>query len=325
MRFLKFVVSAAAVVWLVTAIDWAAIIGAMGEVRWPLLAAAVGLNALLLIICARRWQAVASANDYPLSLGESIQGYFVGSFFTAFLPTGKGGDVVRAFLVAARKGYSSGGLLGTVLVERFVGFLVTLTVLAGFGLFWFARLSPLKNAAVLAAGLLAALLALLFLVAPVTRFLERLVRKVPWPWVQRFAGDFIRVLERTVRKPRLLGTVVVLSAANQLFNAGLAGLVGAAIPGFQAPWYAFVIVTLLVFVVVLLPSVGGHGVRETGYVAFFGWFSVDAQSAGLFAILNLLLVIGNALIGFFIFLFWKKTRTSSAAQASTRGRDSRLG
>jgi uncharacterized membrane protein YbhN (UPF0104 family) len=114
------------------------------------------------------------------------------------------------------------------------------------------------------------------------------------------------VFELSHRNSRIIiyaGSVTIL---NQVLRVLMALLLAKAIPGFIAPWYSFVIVTLLIFIAVLLPSVGGYGIRESGYIAFFGWFAVDTQAAAVFSILILLLIWFNALIGVFVFITFRK-------------------
>ncbi|HID90118.1 MAG TPA: flippase-like domain-containing protein, partial [Anaerolineae bacterium] len=61
-----------------------------------LLGLAFGLFVVSLVIRAARWAVLLRALGLQVPLGRLVHLYFVGAFFNSFLPSGFGGDVVRA-------------------------------------------------------------------------------------------------------------------------------------------------------------------------------------------------------------------------------------
>ncbi|MBN2412340.1 flippase-like domain-containing protein [candidate division KSB1 bacterium] len=303
---LKIVVSFIAIFWFVTSVHWDDYFEKLRQVNWPLIVIAVILNAIFILPVAIRWKIIADECGYPLSFFDSVRGYFIGSFFNTFLPTGKGGDFARGGLIAHNKNYSLGGLLGTIFIERILGFIVTIVLLLLACIVWFSRVELLKNTLYSILLLIVFVFCILLIAVPLFRIIFRKIENSPFNRMQKFADDIKRVLELSHRNSRIIiyaGSVTVL---NQILRILLAMLLAKAIPGFGAPWYSFIIVTLLIFIAVLLPSVGGYGIRESGYIAFFGWFAVDTQAAAVFSILILLLIWFNALIGVFVFITFRK-------------------
>jgi len=264
------------------------------------------LNVLFIFPVSLRWKIIASECGYPLSFADALKGYFIGSFFNTFLPTGKGGDFARGGLMAHYKGYSLGGLMGTIFVERVIGMLVTIVLLLTASIIWFSRVEFFKNTLISICLLIFIVIIVLLIAVPCFKVIFRKIRKLPFKRLQKFTDDIKNVFELTLRNSRIILLTGSITIMNQILRILLAILLAKAIPGFRAPWFSFIIVMLLIFIAVLLPSVGGYGVRESGYIAFFGWFAVDTQAAAVFSILNLFLIWFNALIGTFVFIAFRK-------------------
>jgi glycosyltransferase 2 family protein len=91
---------------------------------WGAFAASV-LNVL---ISARKWQSLLSRAGIPLIFDVVAQLYWIGAFFSNFLPTGVGGDAVRLMLAPVRN--RRGTVAGTILIERLSGLFVMLLLSA---------------------------------------------------------------------------------------------------------------------------------------------------------------------------------------------------
>jgi uncharacterized protein (TIRG00374 family) len=87
----------------------------------PLLVA-LGLYALGVALRAVRWRALLVALDLRIPLRRLVYLYFAGYFFSAFLPTGFGGDVVRVLELSQEA--QTAAVLGTVVLDRLTGLLV---------------------------------------------------------------------------------------------------------------------------------------------------------------------------------------------------------
>ncbi len=85
---------------LATRIDWELAVRRVrdGDPAW--LVAAIALVFTGLVVGAVRWRALLRSAEVPATDIEVLRGYFIGAFANNFLPTGFGGDVVRALVVA---------------------------------------------------------------------------------------------------------------------------------------------------------------------------------------------------------------------------------
>jgi uncharacterized membrane protein YbhN (UPF0104 family) len=82
------------------------------------------LFVLSLVIRAYRWLILLRGLGLQVSYGRLVRLYFVGQFFSSFLPTQFGGDVMRALELT--EDTESPAAVGTVLLDRMTGLLVLL-------------------------------------------------------------------------------------------------------------------------------------------------------------------------------------------------------
>jgi hypothetical protein len=65
-----------------------------------------------------KWQLLNRAQGLTTSFGQLLDVYYVGMFFNTFLPSGFGGDAVRAYELSRLSG-QAGSSLASVAVDRF--------------------------------------------------------------------------------------------------------------------------------------------------------------------------------------------------------------
>ena len=296
--FLKLVVSGALLVVLVTQIDIAGTLAVVTQARWVGCFAALGLFILGVFVRAYRWKVLVGALHLRASLGYLTALYFVGAFFSAVLPTGIGGDAVKATKLARSTG-RSGESVGSVVMDRFLG-LVVLLAIGGVAL--------LLNRGAVDPRLTWAV-ALLF-TAGVAGFGLLRSRAL----MHRFSGFVPGALRERLKAP-LMGLYEGLQGYSRgtLFHALLASfafnviwisvnlLLGWSL-GVEAGLYDYLIFVPLVSLSLLLPSVGGLGVREMTYVGLFGLVGVPEEKAFALGILVYAIHITTGLIGGTLYL-----------------------
>jgi uncharacterized membrane protein YbhN (UPF0104 family) len=256
----------------------------------PRLVGGIVAAALLLLlgqsVAALRWKVVLGPGSPRW--GYLTRLYYVGGFFSLFLPTVVGGDVVRA-AAAAQATRRPGGVIASVLIDRLLGVLA----LTGYGLLGLL-LAPelvrgLFEAATLhlpAAGVLAGALAgLLALVLFVRRMLQL-------PRVRAAAMDGWRAFRDLARSPRTLVTAMLLGFVVQglyiLLWVVLAQAVRLPVEGRM-----LLLSVPVVSVFAMLPvTLNGLGVREGAWLLLLGATGIpDSRIVGfslLFFITNLL-------------------------------------
>ncbi len=301
---LRLLITAGALVYLVYRIDWTHFLQAAENIKWPFFLFAFIFFIGALIPCALRWKIVLKACDYPMSAVTAFKGYLIGAFFNAFLPTGRGGDVIRGYMASQSRPYPLSGLLSTILVERMIGFIMAVSLGFVTSLLAVTKTGFLKNA------LISQALLLLFVFFVLLFLLVKSIRHRMLSWIgeliparfQNSTQNIVTVLNRVFDDRILLVKIAGLSFLNHLILIFSGFWVAQSISGFYAPFYSFFVVIPLVFVVALLPSVGGYGVREASYLIGFQWFGVAENTAAVYGILQLIMFWITAVLGAIVYL-----------------------
>lgn len=301
--YLRITVTALAFAWLLFSVDWHDVSGHFTGIRWIRVGLALVLYLSFVVPCAIRWQITSRISGFTLRFGDAAYWYLAGDFFNSFLPTGHGGDVVRAAIVARRYSRPIGNVMAGILLERLIGIAVSILVVIII-LVWnpisFAYRDQILMTAVffLCCGTVVVLSSY---IPAVHRFFSRLIRAIPWQPAAIMLSDLFSVLDTARHNYLRLSSAGILSLVNQLFMIVSAIVLASAIPGFETTWHTFFVVIPLIFFAVLIPSVGGYGVAEAGYVVFFGWFGVHSEPAIVFAITKLLFSLIVAFTGGLLF------------------------
>jgi uncharacterized protein (TIRG00374 family) len=268
------------------------------QVNVPLLIAATVLAAISVISKAWRWGVVMRWRGIALSNGYLIRSYFVSMFFNNFLPSGMGGDVLRAYQTARDTGRGAESVVGVV-IERGSGML---------GLFAAGSVAALivplpTGITLLVHGLfLGTLVALWALWAEVTgKLLATVGRWLPaagivhsvWEKITRLYDEF----RQYRREWRLFAAVMgqsLITLVTTIFSVYLLLLAfgdGASLAGFAAVFAIVTAIDIIPF------SLNGLGIREGTYVYFLGLLGTPASVALGVALLVRLIVALFAVVG----------------------------
>lgn len=306
-RWLRLVLGLALILALVPILLTPEFWSTLAGVNVPLVIVATLFSAASVISKAWRWGAVMRWRGIPLSAGYLVSSYFISVFFNNFLPSGMGGDVVRAYETARDTGQRAASVIGVV-IERgsgmlslfaagslgalFVPGIPTSIVLLAHGLF----IGSLIGIAVLWSDAAANLLTRLAQILP-TR-----LRSV-WDKVLRLHDEF-----RAYRHEWRLFVTVMAQSVVTLITTLMS--VYALLLAFDqhVAFGAFAAVFAIVTAIDVIPlSLNGLGIREGSYVYFLGLLGVATESALGIALLVRLIVTLLALIGGVAFL-WRSSR-----------------
>ncbi len=297
-RLLKLVISGALLVVLVTQIDLAGTLAVVSEARWVGCWTALGLFILGIFVRAYRWKVLVKALHMPVSLGQLTSLYFVGSFFSTFLPTGIGGDAVKATELARHTG-RFGESLGTVVTDRFLGIIVLLAIGDAALLLDRSSVDPrltwmvaiLFTAGIGGFGLLRSKV-----------LMPRFTRLIPRSLHEAIKAPVMDLYESfQAYNPGTLFHALLASLAFNIIWIGINLLLGWSL-AIEASLHHYLVFVPLVSLSLLLPSVGGLGVREFTYVGLFGLIGVAEEKALALGILVYAIHIATGLIGGTIYL-----------------------
>lgn len=264
-------------------IDWGQFAERLENGNWGLFGLGVLVVAAALVIGGVRWHVFLRAGEVRTSVLQTLRAYGIGMFANNFLPTGFGGDVARAFVIAP-SGPSRGRAFTSVVVDRItaLGCLLLVAWLAValspatvpgslLGVLAIATGAGLAAAATLA---LAALRGSRMGAGTVSRQLNALLGHV-WP-----------AIDGRARVRNVLGLTTLLGLIYQ-GTMVLASWILARAIDLDVSFALLAVVTPLVIISTLVPiSIAGFGVREVGYVALLAEAGVSAPDATLLSLLN---------------------------------------
>jgi hypothetical protein len=239
----------------------------------PLIAATLLVFLIANFVVGWRWHFILSAEAPSPGSATLLKIVFVGLFFNQVLPTGVGGDAVRAWR-CSRVGISLGAAIRSILLDRACGYLV-LVVLYAMALPKLLHILPdaRERNAVLAV-LAVALLGLLALVS-----LDRLPRPILRLRLMAPFAELSRAGRRLFTNPGQCSTVLGLSVITIALTVLAFKFVGDAI-GSRLSLGSWMMVVPPVTLIQLLPvSLAGWGVREAALVVALGSFGVPAEAA----------------------------------------------
>ena len=253
-----------------------------------------------LVVRAWRWQVLLRGLGVRLSLGRLTVLYIIGNFFNAFLPSGFGGDVVRA--VETAQDVAAEIAAGTVIVDRLTGllmlFMMSLIALP----FRPSTFPTLWYWVILVTSVIGLVGGFILLEGRLTRWLDL--------WIGRWGGGFGRSIHKRLM-PILLAVqgcgwqaitqALIISA---LFNLILAlwwyaislGL------GLSVSFLYYLIISPIISLALLIPSIGGLGLRESLTPMLLAGAGVPYETGVALALLLFALQRLSSLLGFPFYL-----------------------
>lgn len=293
LNLLKVLVSLGVLAIILAKIDLQEVLPVLAAMDWLPFLAALALFLSGSLVRAYRWGSLVWALGVRVSWARLVFLYFVGAFFSQILPTGVGGDAVRMYELS-RDDHRAAAAISSVLVDRFLGLLV---------LFAMALLALVGGYRLVTPGE-RLLIASLFGVSLVAAGLV-LQRRWLEAWGRRLgAGRLLRrfkILDELYQSLHLYGWPALLraTAASVAWNLILIlgyYLLGQAVGVRLELWYYFLLVPII-SVFLMLPSLGGLGVREGVTLVVFTQVGVQEPRALALGLAYLLTLWITALLG----------------------------
>lgn len=127
---LRLVIAGAALWIILKDLDFTQLIDTFKRLHWVALAVAILVYALGQALVGFRWWCVLRAQAIRVPLNLALKLTFIGHFFSQFMPSSVGGDLIRAWYVSRHSEKRLQAALG-VAVDRVVGLLSTFLLAAG--------------------------------------------------------------------------------------------------------------------------------------------------------------------------------------------------
>ena len=244
------------------------------------------------VLRAFRWLLLIFGLHAQVSFGRLVELYYVGSFFNVFLPSGFGGDVVRVLEVS--RDIPADIATGTVLVDRMTG-LMMLFALALFSLPFRPQDFPPQLLWIIVIICLSGLIAgFVLLEGTMLRTFSRLL-----PQKMMSSGNgFMLNVTRAVDECgwRAIGGAMIVSLLFNLLQATWWTTSSYAL-GLDVPFTYMLLVVPLLSLAMLIPSIGGLGVREFLAPVLFSGAGLSAEEAIALTLLVFALERVSGLLG----------------------------
>jgi uncharacterized protein (TIRG00374 family) len=254
------------------------------------------------VLSALKWRLFLLADGVDIPLSRLTTTYLIGSFYNLFLPSNIGGDSYRIYDIA-KESRDSIRSAASVFADRFSGFLA-LVCLSLISSVLVAR--EFNNLFFLLAPLLIFLIMMAVLMALVkekpVQGLLRLTRLDRFSFLLNLTEKFFRSFQCYGADRKLLSQVMLISFLFQLSVIIIVQLLAFSLHASVAFFYFSAFVPLITLLEALPISVFGLGLRDVGYVFFFGWVGMtDVQTRSL-ALLFLATSVGYSLIGGIVYI-----------------------
>lgn len=280
-----------ALAWLV---DWRLVLDRLADGQWGLFVAAVALLSAGFVLSAVRWRIFLDAAEIHRRFALVLRAFFVGTFTNNFLPTGFGGDGVRALMIA-RPDHSFSLAFGSVLIDRAsgLGCLLTLAWLV-YPLAPSTVPSPLvATLGAITAGFAAFLLAAVYLL----KRGRRLAYRVSGDWLRRAVANVAAATLKALGSWRVVARTTALGLVVQATTVGAVWLLARVI-GLHLSVALVAVVVPIALVATLVPvSIAGLGVREGSFVILLAQADVDTSDATLLSLMMFVAAVFASLPG----------------------------
>ena len=282
---------------------------------WYLLVALL-LVFLRLIIMAYRWHIMLSEKGMSVPFYSLTAIYFVGRFFSRFLPTVIGGDIVRGYELS-KISHRLVDSAATIVMERILGF-VAAFIVCWISLIFGYRYLEGTNIPAIIGGMsfgFILLLAVMFNATLMTRILS--LSRVIKRW--NIEGKLIkayRSLHAFTASRDVLVKGLLVSCIHQIVGIAVAFFVSQAL-GLEVPFVYFLVAIPMIWIIMMIPvSIAGLGVREGAFVLFFTQYGVSSENSLLLSLLIFGLNMVIALFGGIIYAWGGYRKRASGTESN---------
>ncbi len=260
---------------------------------------------LAIFIMSFRWQVLLKGYHADVKLSRLFGFYLIGMFFNNFLPTSIGGDLMRIYKVNQDTGDRTTSF-ASVIIERMLGIAATL-LLAIIALFFVSQRFHSKRLVLLSIALFTSILVFFVIIIQNRPF--KLVLKMFDKFTIFSIGEKLNKLFEAIHhfsaRRRVLIYVFILSLASQASIVMMNYFLALAFDLHIELSYLFMVVPVT-FVLTMLPSINGVGIRDLGFVSLLGRIGISSAAAISLSFMNLIIPMVISAWGAVLFILQKK-------------------
>ncbi|HEY4035610.1 MAG TPA: lysylphosphatidylglycerol synthase transmembrane domain-containing protein [Ktedonobacteraceae bacterium] len=288
---------------LLRSVSWSLLLVKLRQADAGLLLVGVIIGLFGVIVSAYQWQSLLSAEKIHIDLRRLVNLYLVGIAFNHFLPTGMGGDVVKAYYVG-KEGDNHSGSASAVIMSRVTGFwgMLLISVPTMIILHSSFKSALIISFTISCLAMCLALGGIFLLVTLLSRFTSRWLNKRAFTSALKI-GTTLRnsiARSRTMSAATLFGMLFHITSALNYYCLASALHIN------TVPLTFYLVAVPFVSLVSFLPiSFNGFGVRESAIVYIFSilnyWYISPEGSLVLALLMDVELLLFG-LIGGCIYL-----------------------
>lgn len=265
------------------------------------------LHAVGIFIKSIRWNILLKENGSVYKLRELMKFYLVSNFFNNFLPTRFGGDIIRISDTKSMKdGMSASAVI--VFIERVSGIFILFifALIASIIRFDFVKDKPGVWITAIAGFLGIIIMFILLKNSPDNYFsrfktksnlLKKILNKLDSLHLI-VKGSLIS--NKVMIKVLFWGVILQLNVIIHYYLIGLS-------LGLNIPFIDYFFIISILLIVLSIPiSIGGHGIRETTLMLFFASYGINSAIAISFSFLDVIFNLILGIIGGIIYVSRKK-------------------
>ncbi len=307
----KVLISVGLLGYLVITSDPQQIVNVLGNVirseGLPFLLLAIAITMVSIGLMTVRWRSLLHQYEVGISSSRLYGFYLVGLFFNNFLPTSIGGDIVRIYSAAADSDNRTAAF-ASVIIERIMGIAATL-FLAITSLYYVSHYFQDQRI----------LLVSVFLLIAIITFFVMITRERPVLWLLRIFDKFtllnlgekinklIEAMHFLRDRRRVFVWVFFLSVLSQAAIVLMNYALCLALRIEVELLYLFLVVPVT-FLLTMLPSINGLGLRDGGFVFLLGKMGVSSAASISLALLNVIVPMVISLWGAVLFAVQRKSK-----------------
>jgi uncharacterized protein (TIRG00374 family) len=295
----RLVLSAGLMAWLFKMVNWPDTIRALKNAEVSFIVWSFVIFLFLQLLILGRWMAFMKALNFKAPLGQVCRYYFIGLFCNLFLPTSIGGDLVKAYGLSRGAGQKP-KVYASVVLDRLSGF-AALVIVCVFAYAFGQKIidAPFVIIPIAVLTVLSLAVGGMLFHVPTYRFFCRIFLRLP-RFHKALMDMHADVLLMRGRK-RTGWACVALSCLVQVASAFMYYMIARAFH-LDVNLLHFMIFTPIVSAVSFLPSIGGLGFREGGWVYLLGQVGVNKGVAMSLSLIGFLFVILVGLLGGFLYV-----------------------
>ena len=295
----RILLSAGLLAWIFSFINWKETFIILKQADVGLLCWAGLIHVLVNGMILIRWFLFMRALNLDVAVGQVCRYFFIGLFCNLFLPTSIGGDLVKAIGLSRGVGQKP-KVFASVVLDRLSGF-AGLVIVAALAYAVGRRLIDAPSVIIPIAFLtvLSLVLGGMLFNQTLYRFFGGLVRK--FPRLQRGILQMHEDVMLMSGKKRTAWGCVALSCIIQVLSAIMFYLIALALHQ-DVRFLPFLVFSPIVSAVTFLPSIGGLGVREVGWVYLLAKVGLDKGVAVGLSLIGFFFIIITGLIGGIVYV-----------------------